>query len=367
MHGGLPVVYPTRTHDRGDRDICGIARDGAEFPTAVPAHSPQPDKCDWIQLTSDEWLKGEFIALYDDALEFDSEELEELTPDWEDVRVLRTARAVQVRFKDQTQVTGRVVIDASTVRVLGDTEQQFPRAELVSIAPGEPRELSYWSGNITFGFNLRTGNSDQVEANTVASARRRTVTTRVVLDYVANYNLTDEIAVTNNQRANGAMDWFVTARFFVRPIVAEYFRDPFQNFAHRWIAGVALGYQMVDTPRVSWEFNAGPAYQHTTFESVAAGESATESTAAVWAGTTYTNELTEDIDYTADYRFLVVKPEAGRYTHHFLTGLSIDSVGPLDVDFSFVWDRVQEPRPESSGVVPEKDDYRLIVGVGFDF
>lgn len=368
MHGVQPVVYPTRTHDRGDRDICGIARDGAEFPTAVPAHSPQPDKCDWIQLTSDEWLKGEFIALYDDALEFDSEELEKLTPDWEDVRVLRTARAVQVRFKDQTQVTGRVVIDASTVRVLGDTEQQFPRAELVSIAPGEPRELSYWSGNITFGFNLRTGNnSDQVEANTVASARRRTVTTRVVLDYVANYNLTDEIAVTNNQRANGAMDWFVTARFFVRPIVAEYFRDPFQNFAHRWTAGVALGYQMVNTPRVSWEFNAGPAYQRTTFERVAAGESATESTAAVWAGTTYTNELTKDIDYTADYRFLVVKPEAGRYTHHFLTGLSIDSVGPLDVDFSFVWDRVQEPRPESSGVVPEKDDYRLIVGVGFDF
>ena len=230
MHGVQPVVYPTRTHDRGDRDICGIARDGAKSLTAVPAHSPQPDKFDWIQLTSDEWLKGEFIALYDDAVEFDSEELEELRLDWEDVRVLRTARAVQVRFKDQTQVTGRVVIDASTVRVLGDTEQQFPRAELVSIAPGEPRELSYWSGNITFGFNLRTGNnSDQVEANTVASARRRTVTTRVVLDYVANYNLTDEIAVTNNQRANGAMDWFVTARFFVRPIVAEYFRDPFRT------------------------------------------------------------------------------------------------------------------------------------------
>ena len=86
---------------------------------------PPPDKFDWIQLTSDEWLKGEFIALYDDALEFDSEELEELTLGWEDVRVLRTARVVQVRFKDQTQVTGRVVIDASTVRVLGDTEQQF--------------------------------------------------------------------------------------------------------------------------------------------------------------------------------------------------------------------------------------------------
>jgi len=45
----------------------------------------------------------------------------------------------------------------------------------------------------------------------------------------------------------------------------------------------------------------------------------------------------------------------------------IDSVGPLAVDFLFVWDRVQEPRAESSGVVPEKVDYRLTVGVGFDF
>jgi hypothetical protein len=34
------VMYPTRTPDRGDGDICGIARDGTESATAVPAHSP---------------------------------------------------------------------------------------------------------------------------------------------------------------------------------------------------------------------------------------------------------------------------------------------------------------------------------------
>jgi len=162
-----------------------------------------------------------------------------------------------------------------------------------------------------FGFNLRRGNSDQVEANTVTSARRRTVTTRVGLDYVGNYNLTDDISVTNNQRVNGAMDWFVTSRFFVRPVVAEYFRDPFQNFAHRWTGGVALGYQLVDTSRVSWEIKAGPAYQYTTFESVVEGESDHESTAALLAATTYTNEITGDLDYTMDYRLLVVKLEAG--------------------------------------------------------
>ena len=63
----------------------------------------------------------------------------------------------------------------------------------------------------------------------------------------------------------------------------------------------------------------------------------------------------------------MVKPESGKYSHHLITGLSVDAFGPLDLDVSFVWDRVQEPRPESSGRVPKKDDYRLIFGVGFKF
>jgi len=321
---------------------------------------------DWIQLKSGEWLKGELIALYDDKLEFDSDELDNLTFDWDDVRQVRTGRVVQVRFMDRT-LTGRLVIDANTVQVLGDTTQQIDRAQLVSITPGESKESSYWSGNVTLGFNLRKGNSEQVEANSLASVRRRTVKNRIVLDYAGNYNITDETTVTNNQRANVGVDWFVTARFFVRPIVVEYLHDPFQNFANRWTIGAALGYQLVDTSRISWEFNVGPAFQHTKFVSVTEGESQGEKTGALWAGTTYTNELTKDIDYTLDYRFLLVKPEAGRYTHHFVTSLSIDSFGPLDFDISFVWDRVQQPRPEDSGLVPKKDDFRLIFGLGFDF
>ena len=345
--------------------LCGL-------PTATAAQSfqpppPPPDTLDWIELTSGEWLKGELIALYDGSLEFDSDKLGTLTLDWGDVRQVRTGRVVQVRFKDQPAVVGRLVIDDQTVRVVGAAEQQFERAGVLSITPGEPREINYWSGIATFGFNLRRGNSDQLEANTLATARRRTVSTRLLLDYVGNYNSTDDLTVTNNQRVNAGVDWFVTERFFVRPAVVEYFRDPFQNFAHRWTIGAGVGYQLVDTARVSWEVNGGPSYQHTTFDSVVEGESPDESTFAASAGTVYTNALTGSIDYLLDYRFLIVKPEAGRYTHHFLTGLSLDAVGPLDVNVSFVWDRVEKPRAEVSGLTPKKDDYRLIFGLGFDF
>jgi len=335
-------------------------------PQGFQPPTPPEDKFDWIQLKSGEWLKGELIALYDESLEFDSDELKDLKLDWEDVRQVRTGRIVQARFLDRA-LTGRLVINGNTVQVLGDTTQQLDRAQLVSITPGEPKEISYWSGNATFGFNLRKGNSDQSEFNTLASIRRRTVTSRLTLDYLANYNVTDDTTVTDNQRVNGGVDWFVTSRFFVRPIMVEYLRDPFQNFENRWTIGAAVGYQLVDTSRIDWDVSAGPAFQHTTFVSVEQGESDIEKTGALWGGTKYKNELTKDIDYTFDYRFLVVKPEAGRYTHHFLTSLSIDSVGPLDFDISLVWDRVQQPRPESSGVVPKKNDYRLILGLGFDF
>src|SRR5262245_53515266 len=88
---------------------------------------PAPDKFDWIQLKSGEWLKGELIALYEDKLEFDSDELNKLSLDWEDIRQVRTGRVVQVRFTDRT-LTGRLVIDANTVQVVGDTTQQLERS-----------------------------------------------------------------------------------------------------------------------------------------------------------------------------------------------------------------------------------------------
>jgi hypothetical protein len=343
----------------------GAARAQAQTPPQT--FQPPPDAFDWIQLKSGEWLKGEIIALYDGKLEFDSDELNKLTFDWDDIRQVRSGKVMQIRFKDRAPLTGKLVIDGTAVRVLGDTEQKFDRALIISMTPGEPREANYWSADATFGFNLRRGNSEQVEVNTLVSARRRTVGSRVVLDYVGNYNITDEVTVTNNQRVNGGLDWFATEKFFVRPVVVEYFRDPFQNFAHRWTIGGAVGYQMVDTPRVSWEFNVGPAYQRTIFDSVTAGQSDRESTAALSAGTVYTNELTKDIDYTFDYRLMLIKPEAGKYTHHLLTGLTVESLGPFDFDTSFVWDRVQEPRAESSGRIPKKDDYRLIFGLKFTF
>src|SRR5262245_31650058 len=90
----------------------GLAAQGQ--PPGFTPPTPPPDKFDWIQLKSGEWLKGELISLYDGSLEFDSDELDNLTLDWDDVQQVRTARVMQVRFKDKT-LTGRLIVEGTTV------------------------------------------------------------------------------------------------------------------------------------------------------------------------------------------------------------------------------------------------------------
>ena len=102
---------------------------------------PMPEKFDWIQLTSDEWLKGEIIAMYDDKLEFDSDELDLLEFDWEDVKQVRSAQTMHIGFLHDLTATGKLFVDGDTVRVIGADEEQFDRSELLTITAGEPKEI----------------------------------------------------------------------------------------------------------------------------------------------------------------------------------------------------------------------------------
>ena len=218
-----------------------------------------PEKFDWIQLKSGEWLKGEFIAMYDHEMEFDSDELDDLTFDCVDIYQVRTARIVQVLFLGHVTATGQLLMEGKKIRILGEEEQEFDRSGIISISPGVSRR-NFWSGSLNIGFNVRKGNSDQIETNGTLKIQRRTVKNRITLDYIANFNETESVEVANNHRVNLGSDMFLTNRFFINPIYGEYFRDPFQNIDARTTVGVGAGYQIFDSPKTEWEVSGGPAY-----------------------------------------------------------------------------------------------------------
>jgi len=328
---------------------------------------PMPDEWDWIQLTSGEWLKGEIIAMYDEDLEFDSDELDEMTLDWGDIQEIRSGGTMQVGFLHEVIATGKLFLDGDTVRVMGDEDQTFPRSDLLTITAGAPKEINYWAGKVTLGANIREGNTEQVEFSTKANIKRRTPKSRMNFDYLGNFNRTFGEVATDNQRANAGWDKYFSKRFFWTPVYGEYYRDPFQNIASRWTLGMGVGYSLIDTSKIDWEINGGLAYQTTQFDDVLEGESDSADTPALVFATVYDHEITKDIDFIFDYRFFIVNEESGSYTHHMLTGLEFELTSLLDFDITLVWDRIQDPREASDGIFPEQDDFRLTFGLGIDF
>ena len=67
---------------------------------------PSTAEKDWIRLSSGEWLWGTIDLMRDESLEFDSEEMDDVTIDWEDVVEIRSARVMTYVKLDGSMVTG---------------------------------------------------------------------------------------------------------------------------------------------------------------------------------------------------------------------------------------------------------------------
>jgi len=334
---------------------------------------PAAKQFDWVQLTSGEWLKGEIKSMYNESLEFDSDKLDLLNIDWNDVKYLKSYRPSSVNIEHRSPVTGSLQISDDKVTITtGDEVQEFDRIELVSFTPAGNRELDLWSIKFTLGLNIKSGNTDQADYTSKLSAKRRKARSRFLLDYIGNIskirttqgNLTETV---NNHRVNAGLDVYATRYFFYQPIFGEYYRDLFQNIDQRITAGVGVGYTLIDSGKYEWDINGGPALVITQYISVQPGQNRRVDAGALVFGTNFNAELSDTLNFIFKYNIQASKEDAGGYTHHMITTFESELTGHLDFDLSLIWDRISQPREDDSGETPESDDYRLSVGVTYTY
>jgi YD repeat-containing protein len=328
---------------------------------------PPEDRFDWIQLKSGEWLKGRLKAMQERTLEFDSDELNDLTFDWKDIRQVRSSRTIDALFVDGEKVSGPVTITPAQVAVGRAEPRVLPRDQLQSLTPGGSRERNYWSGKLSLGLTVRAGNTEQVEYNAQARLQRRTPATRLSLDYVGNVSSLDGVESANNQRVNTEFDLWLSRRFYLILPFAEYYTDPFQNLAHRVTLGAGVGYDLIDRPNLEWNITAGPAFQQAWFESSQPGEPTKKGTGALVFGSRFDWDITHRIGLILEYRGQYTSKEVGETTHHGVSTLSLELTKRFDLDVSFIWDRISKPKVGADGIQPKPDDFRLVVGLGIDF
>ncbi|MGB0937464.1 MAG: DUF481 domain-containing protein [Colwellia sp.] len=337
-----------------------------EKPTPMFEH-----QFDWIRLASNEWLKGNIISVYDNELEFDSEEFNIQTFDMDDVKELRSRYNQSIRLRDGTVVEGFVILKDGVLKIIsGGEELTYPVSELFNLTSSSENRLSLWDGDISLGFNFLKGNVGQSDVTLSTTIQRRTVDSRLKFDYVFNYSELEEenapnVINANTSRFNSSYDWLYSNKIFFRLVDLEIFKDEIQNIESRNTLGLSLGYHIIDNPIALWDVTVGPSYQETTYtESL---ENDSEKSPVLSINTLVEYEITSNIDFILDYQFKFVNEASGTRLHNLKSGFSFDLAYDVDIDFTVYVDRIAEPLPKADGSLPEGNDFRTVVSLSYDF
>jgi putative salt-induced outer membrane protein YdiY len=351
-------------------------------PLTIPPSTPNPepstnlfwrppgigrDGSDWIQLKSGEWLRGQLNYVQDRKVEFDSDELKDLSLDLKNVRQVYPANPLFTKFEGRDQIYGTVILSNDVVQVSGPEQVSLPRDQLTGITPGGKREIDFWSAKANIGVTLQSGNTKQATESASAELARRTPATVIELKYLGNFSEVEGTQNANNHRVNGNYDIRLNHDWFLRPVQLEWYRDQLANISQRVTAGFGVGYYLFDRQGLEWQISGGPSYQYTKFETVEEGQADSTSTPAAVLQSSFKADITQRLKFIQTFGATVTSQEAGLYTHHAVTTLEFEVKRHLDLNVSFVWDYVQDPKTESSGVVPQHGDFRLIVGAGVKF
>jgi putative salt-induced outer membrane protein YdiY len=343
------------------------AADGPPLPP-LAGEAPGARDIDWVQLESGEWVNGELKRVHEGKLYFDSDEFDDVSPDWGDVASLIPAESVTCRLPDNRLVTGILEMRNAKVRIDTGTEVvEVARRDVVSIVPGTGEtEAEFWSGEASLGLSTRSGNTKQTDVTLDGEVKRQTTLTRLKASYSGELSSVDGHETANSHRVPTSFDVFLTRRFFVTVPNFEYYTDEFKNIKSRLTFGLGLGYEIVDNGWVMWEVGGGAGYQDTTFESVATGSSSAQD-ATVVASTELEFDLSGGFEWDNTYQLQLVVTDLDLTNHHAKSTISFDVWGPLELDLSLIFDRVEKPVADSTGAVPKSNDFRLTVGLSVDF
>lgn len=335
-----------------------------------PWHPPYPElrSLVWIRLPSGEWLAGHVTSLRDKNFVFESEELDELHLDWDDVVELRSAVPLTLTFAELGTVTGTVTVLHSVISVrTRDLVLQYPRSSLLSIIEGEQTEWNYWSLNASAGIVARSGNTDQDDFNLRGFIRREAGPTRFDIEYTGNFGTVGGEKTVHSHSGSARFDWLIMQGFFVTPFNMTLFSDRFQNIDLRSTFGVGVGYFVTRTKDIEWSVSFGGGHQSTRYTSVLPGQELVKGTAIIIPGTILDMDLTGALEMKGEYYAQIGLAEPQNTFHHTDVQFKLDVLNDiLGFTLSFTWDHNTNPQADENGIVPQKTDLRTSFGIGID-
>jgi len=239
---------------------------------------------------------------------------------------------------------------------------EFRADEVLSIVYTNEAELDNWRVRIGANLSARSGNTDQQDFSGNASIERRTSFTRWSSKYTGTFSEVEGDRTANTHRASTDLDFLLTEHFFVRVPAFEFFQDKFQNIDGRYTPGAGFGFELIDSALTELQLTLGAAAQITRYDG---GEQ--DEDAAVIFGVELDFDFPHDIDLDLDYRLQLIATDLGKTNHAASAVLSFEVWDPIDLDVGAYLNRIEKPERDGDGDRPNRNDFRLTLGLSLDF
>jgi hypothetical protein len=219
---------------------------------------------------------------------------------------------------------------------------------------------------LRFGITASAGNSKAITYNGFLGVYREDQLTRLRLEYDATFGKANGVRNINRHLGTAGIDVYLSKRWYLTPFASQFLSDEFQNIQFRATPAAGFGYHIIDKPDFEWDAESALGYQYLKWRSVGAGQENPQNDGFVMFRTLGTWDITGDIDWFFDWRTNLVFTTIGNTNHVGSTGMSIEVTDILDINFSFLYLRTEDPAPREDGSVPKKNDYQLVFGIGLD-
>jgi putative salt-induced outer membrane protein YdiY len=270
------------------------------------------------------------------------------------IKSISTDSPVEVHMAGGEVLRGRLATSEGSVVVRPSDDRGETAIAWASVkAINPPRK---WTGSVTVGANMQSGNTDRLSASLAAHAVRRTEVDRFSMRFL--YNYAEEEDELTERNAYGALkyDYFFTRRFYGL-LSVELFSDEFKDISLRTAVGPGVGYQVWEEERRTLMLEAGLAYFN---------EDRSEGEDESWITGRLSADLTlRLLSWAVFSDYLIVYPslkETGQYQLRNEAGLSNSLGAHWSLKLTNILEYDSQPEP---GI--EKTDLSWILGLQYSF
>lgn len=318
-----------------------------------------PALADEIILVNEDRLTGTVKTMEGDTLTLETSYSESIRIKRSEIRRVQIDSPADIHLSGGEILKGKVRSDdEGKILIEPGFEKEASVVQWHSVASINPPtpEPSKWSGSVSIGAGLQSGNTERTSVSVSAEATRRTDIDRYSLRCLFNYAEEDDSVTARNTYGSGKYDYFFTKKYYGY-LGVELMNDRYKDLKLRTVIGPGVGYQVWEDAVKFLLFEVGISYFSEDLEKGGDDDRVTGRLAG-----NFRYNIRQRVLFSDQLMAYPNLEDSGEYQLRNEASLSSPLASGWSLKLDHIYERDSDP-PENV----KEDDYQWILGLRYVF